>query len=66
MKEAHRESADLQALAAAAEHRNVARVGDKIHGSVDLSSVNALHRAAEVVDRASEQSGVGEHEISTF
>jgi hypothetical protein len=66
MKEAHRESADLQALATAAERRNVARVGDEIHDPVDLSDVDAHHRAAQIVDRAGEQSRVGRHEASQF
>jgi hypothetical protein len=64
MKQAHREASDLEALAAAPEHRNVTRIRDESDRPIDVRAIDALDCAAKIVKCAREPIDVRVHESS--
>ena len=54
---------NLQAFAAASEHRNVTRICDEVDRPVDIRAVDALNREAEIMNGAREQINIHLHEI---
>jgi hypothetical protein len=63
VKETHRESTNLQALATTSEDRDVTCFCNETNDPIDICAIDALHRATEIVHDAREQAYVRVHDI---